>query len=81
MIYFIQADNGLIKIGYTGDIRRRLGQLSHMSPIPLKLLAVREGTMQQEQLLHKIFNNSHGEWFFPEDKLIDYIYDNCKVYD
>ena len=76
MIYFIQAaDNGLIKIGYTDDIKQRLRTLRTMSPERLYLMKVIKGDQKQETLLHKRFNclRSHGEWFRPERELLEYI--------
>jgi hypothetical protein len=81
MVYFIQAENGLIKIGYSGNVPRRFRELSYISPLPLKLIATRSGGQDTERFLHKVFNHSHGEWFHPNDRLIQYIYDECKIYD
>ena len=76
MVYFIQAaENGLIKIGYTDNIKKRMHALKTMSPERLYLMKVIKGAQKQETLLHRRFDHlrSHGEWFRPEQELLDYI--------
>ena len=75
-VYFLQAkDNGLIKIGFTSNLKSRLSDLSSMSPVPLELLAFTEGGADYEHELHSTFSEhrSHGEWFYPSDELIEFI--------
>ena len=75
-VYFLQAkDNGLIKIGFTSNLKSRLSDLSSMSPVPLELLAFTDGDCNLERELHSTFSNhlSHGEWFHPSDELIKFI--------
>ena len=74
-IYFIQADNGLIKIGFSGDPKRRLKGLKTMCPIGLELLAVFEGSTGEEEKLHERFKKHrvHGEWFKPRKIILKYI--------
>lgn len=75
-VYFVQAkNNGLIKIGFTSNLKSRLSDLSSMSPVPLELLAFTEGDCNLERELHSTFANhrSHGEWFYPSDELIRFI--------
>ncbi|KKK58276.1 hypothetical protein LCGC14_3046080 [marine sediment metagenome] len=75
MIYFIQAENDLIKIGYTNDVKQRLRTLRTMSPERLNLMKTIKGDQKQETLLHRRFKHlrSHGEWFRSEQELLDYI--------
>lgn|SRR5574343_839653 len=81
MIYFIQANgNGPIKIGYTdNDIKERLLALQTSSPYKLKVLAVMQGSMDAEQMLHELFSKYRleGEWFSPNEVLIDFIKTNA----
>ena len=74
-IYFIQAENGLIKIGYTRNLKERLDILRSMSHSKLTLLLVLKGDRKKESRMHEIFQDYrvHGEWFKPEKYLIEYI--------
>lgn len=75
-VYFIRADNGLIKIGVAADPKDRLHTLSTMSPVGLSLIAViPDAGAKGESNLHRKFaaHRSHGEWFRPAPELVDYI--------
>lgn len=75
-VYFVQSkNNGLIKIGFTSNLKGRLSDLSSMSPVPLELLAFTYGDFNLERELHSTFSDhrSHGEWFHPSDELIKLI--------
>ena len=68
-VYFIEAENGLVKIGNSTNIHKRLTTLKTQSPIKLKLIhsiPCKEfsGT-RIERDLHIYFSKqrSHGEWF------------------
>lgn len=75
VVYFIQADNGLVKIGVSANLESRLATLQAMSPIPLTLCAWMHGGFSLEQTLHDRFADchSHGEWFKPNRDLEAYI--------
>ncbi len=77
MIYFIQAENGHIKIGFTDadDAMIRLASLQTGSPVLLKLLATIPGTIEEEKDLHRRFgaHRLHGEWFKPVAEILDII--------
>src|SRR4051794_40462184 len=78
MIYFIQAETGLIKIGFTdGNPAKRLAQLQVGSPVSLKLLKTTPGSAYDEAALHWRFREgrSHGEWFQPTPQLLEFIRD------
>jgi len=64
-LYFVEAENGLIKIGITDDLEKRLRVLQDGSPVALTLLLAVPGTARQEGTLHGRFidERSHGEWF------------------
>jgi DNA-binding XRE family transcriptional regulator len=74
MLYFIQQDQ-FIKIGYTRDIKSRLSSLQVSSPIKLKVLALMDGTISDEEKMHKMFKHLsvNGEWFQYCDELIKFI--------
>ena len=76
MIYFVQGTrSGLIKIGYSLAIKGRLQTLQIGSPERLELLAVLDGTTEDERDLHQRFaaHRSHGEWFHPRPELLSLI--------
>jgi len=75
-IYFLAApDAGLIKIGRTTKLKQRMLTLSAQCPIKLTLVASVKYDRDFEQRLHRYFNDirSHGEWFYAESRLLDYI--------
>lgn len=75
-VYFIQADNGLIKIGVATSPKERLRTLRTMSPAALRLVLVLPGRgAPGESELHTRFaeHRSHGEWFHPAPELLNYI--------
>lgn len=74
-VYFIQAENGLIKIGRSIDLENRFHRLRTMSPIELKLVGYQDCKPLTEIILHGKFKHlrSHGEWFHPGDELLEYI--------
>lgn len=73
--YFIQGnDGGPIKIGKTGrDVSERLRDHQSGSPVRLEVVGVVHRDIEAE--LHKKFESIrlHGEWFRPEQSLIDEI--------
>lgn len=76
IVYFIQAiDSGIIKIGQTTDIGKRLAALQTGCPEQLTVLKTMPGDKSIERLLHKKFSaaNKQGEWFYPTDELLKYI--------
>jgi hypothetical protein len=60
-----QPGNSTVKIGQTGDIRKRLAGLQTASPMRLEVLWSHHGGFYLEQLLHHQFERYrlHGEWF------------------
>lgn len=65
VVYFVQAECGLIKIGTTADIEWRMKSLRGQSPVPLTLLATVPGRRTEEHEFHRRFaaHRLHGEWF------------------
>jgi T5orf172 domain len=77
-IYFVQVEDwGPIKIGWTEDLKRRMGELKHNSPFRMRLLACLEEKKLKEDELHKKFSAARivgkREWFWPIQDLVDYI--------
>lgn len=76
-VYFMQADNGMIKIGKSMCAEDRLKQLKTLSPADIVLIDA-PLCNDSESKLHKIFAHlrHHGEWFIPGQDLINYIHNN-----
>ncbi|MFA4845099.1 MAG: GIY-YIG nuclease family protein, partial [Patescibacteria group bacterium] len=66
-IYFARSTegDGPIKIGFTRDLKMRMGSLSNSSAVPLSVIARMPGTLEDEKKLHCRFSafRLHGEWF------------------
>ena len=66
VVYLIGSpDGGLVKIGTTVDLARRLNSLQLCSPVILEVLATVPGGYALESKLHTTFagKRKHGEWF------------------
>lgn len=75
-IYFIQGERTrLIKIGVANNYRARFNDIQVYCPDKLILLAVRRGSLTDEQNLHKRFAEfrQHGEWFLPAEPILTFI--------
>ncbi len=75
-VYFVRAEStGLIKIGFTRDLRHRLRTLVAQSGDRLAVLGVLKGNRDTEKELHTRFQElrSHYEWFKPGEELVSYI--------
>jgi hypothetical protein len=74
-IYFISADDDLIKIGYTTNISARLRSLRTAHPKELRILLVIPGSRDDEQELHRRFAAFRvgREWFNRCKPISDYI--------
>jgi len=70
-VYFVQAETGQIKIGFSCNMPSRLRQLRTACPVELKLLGVVEGNKAKERVLQEQFYqyNIRGEWFNPSPEL------------
>lgn len=77
MIYFIQTEDGPIKIGYTTSVKKRMNTLQTSSPKKLTLLAEMQGSRTFEREIHNKFHHIKmtGEWFRPEQELMNFIQD------
>jgi len=76
LIYFIEAESGHIKIGYTdNEINVRIKAMQPGCPFTLKLIKTIDGDRQQEKLIHKKFTEYRyrGEWFIPSKEIQSFI--------
>ena len=75
MIYVIQAENGVIKIGNAQNPFYRFQTLLFGSPLQLRLVAVLPGDFRGERELHKRFEKSrrHNEWFAPDGDVLQFL--------
>lgn len=87
MIYFVQAiDGGPIKIGTTGRLSTRLKQLGIEFGKDLRLLAVMDGSFEEEKSLHKRFAHLRiapsalNERFEPDASLLGFIRANGRTW-
>jgi DNA-binding CsgD family transcriptional regulator len=76
-VYFIQATSGegLVKIGFTGHIDRRMRSFDLMLPFGFTLLGWFPGSTSSETWVHRRFEHirAWGEWFHLTDELQHYI--------
>lgn len=64
VVYFASA-NGLVKIGYTTDLTKRLSAIGTGAGVQPQVLRIVEGGRPTERWLHKRFAKQrvYGEWF------------------
>jgi hypothetical protein len=74
-VYFIQAERGEIKIGYSSRPYDRLRALQTNTISELRMLKVIEGAQSLEKELHERFKQHRvrGEWFNPHKELLAFI--------
>jgi len=76
-VYLIRADNGLFKIGKTGNPKNRLKSLNTGSPCELRYVSIikTDNMDDLEERLHYHFSNKRirGEWFALTDEDVDRI--------
>lgn len=73
VVYFVQSERSrLIKIGWTGNLERRLSNLRHASGDAVTLLTYCRGGRALEKHLHTLFDRHrrHGEWFQPTTDVV-----------
>lgn len=81
MIYFIETQ-GLVKIGYSNDPKRRFQMLATGCPTKSTLVAVCEGDEADEKRLHSRFGSHklRGEWFNFHQDIHEFIAENAIPY-
>lgn len=74
-IYFIQRDDGPIKIGLSKNVANRLATLATASANELKLLGAVPGDKKTEAKIHRQLRDfrMNREWFRPCDEVISLI--------
>lgn len=75
-VYFIAApDAGMIKIGKTTNLEKRLATLRTMSPVTLEPICTIDYDDNMEARIHRHLSEyrSHGEWFFADKPVLDFI--------
>ncbi len=75
-IYFLQAEDvGLIKIGTTRHVIKRIAGLQTSCPTRLNLIGLIDGNSDLESQIHHEFRSErrHGEWFYPSERLLWWI--------
>lgn len=80
ILYAVQYEDGTVKIGYTADLPRRLRNLHQEGAIyghgrGYRMLAIRFGTRDDEQALHRSIGERHRvhgvEWYKPNPEVLD----------
>lgn len=75
-VYFVESGaDGPIKIGWSQDVERRIGELQVANAHKLRLLGVVPGTMQKEGELHATFSHlrMEAEWFQNSPEIHEYL--------
>ncbi len=65
VVYFLQSETGLIKIGCSTNLDARIRHIRAMSPAQLELLGSMPGGHREERAAHAKLQSwrDHGEWF------------------
>lgn len=73
-IYFFRAA-GMIKIGWSLNIHKRLYDMQRNSPLPIEFVGALPGTMRMEKVVHRQFcaHRAHGEWFREHPEITEYL--------
>ena len=82
-VYFVQSgEGGLIKIGYTNQLKKRVSKMQTDSSKTLKVLFAMDASPLDEKLLHSGLSEFrvHGEWFQPTEELLEYIEEQEEKY-
>ncbi|MGL5881287.1 MAG: GIY-YIG nuclease family protein [Xenococcaceae cyanobacterium] len=73
LVYLIgNKRDGLIKIGVSQNVEKRLKDLQSVYKTPLEIIATKRGSFDAEKELHKKFSQfrRHGEWFIWDDSIV-----------
>lgn len=76
VVYAVQMGDDLIKVGYTANLARRLVSYKIRLSELHRLLMVKSGTMEDEQLLHRhfaIYTERGREYYRAVPELLEYI--------
>ena len=80
-VYFVQNEDGYIKIGTTRHLKSRLVRMQIDNCMKIKLIGKIKGGRELESNLHRKFKpyRKRGEWFEGSPELLEYIANN-KMY-
>jgi DNA-binding XRE family transcriptional regulator len=80
MIYFIKAGDK-VKIGYGGEVHRRIESLQTASPERLTVLGIMQGEQADELALHARFAQYRlrGEWFTLSADIAAFVASTCHL--
>lgn len=73
-IYFMSDElRGLIKIGRSGDVGRRLRDMRRRYGRHVRAVTAFQGPPEMEECLHRVLKDSRaeGEWFAPSSQLLE----------
>lgn len=75
VVYFIEREDGAIKIGWSSDVMRRLQEIRKEYLSACQLIACYPGNKTDELRLHATFSDCRiaEEWFRPEEHLQAFI--------
>jgi len=76
VVYFVERETDhAIKIGWSSDVARRIGELRKKEQCEIVLLAAIPGDKPEEQAVHARFANDAiaDEWFRPSESLTTFI--------
>lgn len=75
VVYFVGDADGMVKIGWTKNLRRRIGELRREAGRELHVLAWYRANRWDEYLEQGYFKHcaQHGEWFSPAPDLMERI--------
>lgn len=81
-IYFV-TDGEAIKIGFAGNVRKRIANLQISHHFPLFLLGSIPATRHEESVIHRRFvqHRLRGEWFKIHRDILDFIdeFESCRT--
>lgn len=74
-VYFIEAENGLIKIGVSVNPAKRARDILSISPIKVRLIIAYPGDGRDERAAHQRYRQSRAwnEWFHCTDELAIFV--------
>lgn len=73
VVYFVKGAMDAIKIGFTSQsLKSRVQSIQNGSPVRLKIMAWRAGSVEDERAYHERFAayRLHGEWFEPHPDIL-----------
>lgn len=80
-VYVVRAANGLLKLGFTQDLAKRVRALQGLSPDLIECVAFAAGGRREEKALHGLIapHRHHGEWFSATPEVLVVVASLAKV--